>query len=154
MSDSYYDDLANEIWTTWCEEMIIEMLSKQDPDILTIDQSYDLGFIKGFKLSECKDKFPVHSLNILTIACERLIAQDKISIDTTMRRIVGYIYNKSIVKSIIIANLAMKRNEIEIQNEKDLLAKETERQEKRKRLEMKISLKILKRLIILDIIII
>jgi hypothetical protein len=117
--DSYIENIANEI-LKWCELNIITLYNQNkltvidniknnnnDTDNSNIDD-YNISYSKivttkglGFKLLECKDKFPIYSPHILTLACTKLIEKNNIYLDVTSRRVINYLYHDNELNKII-----------------------------------------------------
>ena len=117
--DSYIENIANEI-LIWCELNIITLYNQNklsvidniknnnnDADNSNIDdcgRSYNKIVTTkglGFKLLECKDKFPIYSPHILTLACTKLIEKNNIYLDVTSRRVINYLYHDNELNKII-----------------------------------------------------
>ena len=114
--DSYIENIAKEI-LKWCELNIITLYNQNKLTIINNDNSNDIKnyndndnsnsddfnnnfYTKivttkglGFKLLECKDKFPIYSPHILTLACTKLIENNNIYLDITSRRVINYLYH-------------------------------------------------------------
>jgi len=116
--DSYIENIANEI-LIWCELNIITLYNQNklsvidniknnnDTDNSNIDDCscsyHKIVTTKGlgFKLLECKDKFPIYSPHILTLACTKLIEKNNIYLDVTSRRVINYLYHDNELNKII-----------------------------------------------------